>query len=101
LANIAGLDTSRIEIRQFNPQLRDTMLLTKQVDAVTGFDSTVLPSSLFGQANFHSRDNMKRGYRTGWRTWKGPEQGRSAGRPPRACSKILGIRASFQRDNLR
>jgi NitT/TauT family transport system substrate-binding protein len=42
LANIAGLDTSRIEIRQFNPQLRDTMLLTKQVDAVTGFDSTVL-----------------------------------------------------------
>src|ERR1700720_1027474 len=42
LANIAGLDTSRIEIRQFNPQLRDTMLLTKQVDAVTGFDSTVV-----------------------------------------------------------
>jgi len=35
------------------------------------------------------RDNMKRGYRTGWRTWKGPEQGRSAGRPPRACSKEL------------
>jgi hypothetical protein len=32
---------------------------------------------------------MKRGYRTGWRTWKGPEQGRSAGRPPRACSKEL------------
>src|SRR6266404_7561215 len=47
------------------------------------------------------RDNMKRGYRTGWRTWKGPELGLSAGRPPRACSKILGIRASFQRDNLR
>jgi hypothetical protein len=22
---------------------------------------------------------MKRGYRTGWRTWKGPEQGRSVG----------------------
>jgi NitT/TauT family transport system substrate-binding protein len=42
VANIAGLDTSRIEIRQFSPQLRDTMLLTKQVDAVTGFDSTVL-----------------------------------------------------------
>src|SRR6516165_9302809 len=42
LANIAGLDISRIEIRQFNPQLRDTMLLTKQVDAVAGFDSTVL-----------------------------------------------------------
>ncbi len=42
LANIAGLDLNRIEIRQFSPQLRDTMLLTKQVDAVTGFDSTVL-----------------------------------------------------------
>jgi NitT/TauT family transport system substrate-binding protein len=42
LANIAGLDMSRIEVRQFSPQLRDTMLLTKQVDAVTGFDSTVL-----------------------------------------------------------
>jgi NitT/TauT family transport system substrate-binding protein len=42
LANIAGLDMSRITVRQFNPQLRDTMLLTRQVDAVTGFDSTVL-----------------------------------------------------------
>jgi len=42
LANIAGLDISRIELRQFSPQLRDTMLITKQVDAVTGFDSTVL-----------------------------------------------------------
>ncbi len=42
VANIAGLDISRIKIRQFSPQLRDTMLLTKQVDAVTGFDSTVL-----------------------------------------------------------
>jgi NitT/TauT family transport system substrate-binding protein len=42
LANLAGLDLSRIEIRQFSPQLRDTMLLTKQVDAVTGFDSTVV-----------------------------------------------------------
>ena len=42
VANIAGVDTGRIEIRQFSPQLRDTMLLTKQVDAVTGFDSTVL-----------------------------------------------------------
>jgi NitT/TauT family transport system substrate-binding protein len=42
LAKIAGLDLSRIEIRQFSPQLRDTMLLTQQVDAVTGFDSTVL-----------------------------------------------------------
>jgi len=42
VANIAGLDIGRIEIRQFSPQLRDTMLLTKQVDAVTGFDSTVV-----------------------------------------------------------
>ena len=42
VANIAGLDMSRIEVRQFSPQLRDTMLVTKQVDAVTGFDSTVL-----------------------------------------------------------
>jgi NitT/TauT family transport system substrate-binding protein len=42
LASIAGLDLSRIELRQFSPQLRDTMLLTKQVDAVTGFDSTVV-----------------------------------------------------------
>jgi NitT/TauT family transport system substrate-binding protein len=42
LANIAGLDMRRIELRQFSPQLRDTMLITKQVDAVTGFDSTVL-----------------------------------------------------------
>ena len=42
LAKIAGLDLSRIEIRQFSPQLRDTMLLTQQVDAVTGFDSTVV-----------------------------------------------------------
>ena len=42
VANIAGLDTTKIEIRQFSPQLRDTMLVTKQVDAVTGFDSTTL-----------------------------------------------------------
>jgi NitT/TauT family transport system substrate-binding protein len=42
VANIAGLDMSKIEIRQFSPQLRDTMLVTRQVDAVTGFDSTVL-----------------------------------------------------------
>jgi NitT/TauT family transport system substrate-binding protein len=42
VANLAGLDMSRIEVRQFSPQLRDTMLLTRQVDAVTGFDSTVL-----------------------------------------------------------
>jgi len=42
VASLAGLDMKRIEVRQFSPQLRDTMLITKQVDAVTGFDSTVL-----------------------------------------------------------
>jgi NitT/TauT family transport system substrate-binding protein len=42
LAHLAGLDLSRIEFRQFSPQMRDSMLLTKQVDAVTGFDSTVV-----------------------------------------------------------
>ena len=42
VANLAGLDIGRIDIRQLSPQLRDTMLLTTQVDAVTGFDSTVL-----------------------------------------------------------
>jgi NitT/TauT family transport system substrate-binding protein len=42
VANLAGLDLKRIEIRQFSPQIRDTMLITKQVDAATGFDSTVL-----------------------------------------------------------
>jgi NitT/TauT family transport system substrate-binding protein len=42
VASLAGIDMKRIEVRQFSPQLRDTMLITKQVDAVTGFDSTVL-----------------------------------------------------------
>lgn len=42
LAHKAGLDLGRIEMRQFSPQLRDSMLLTKQVDAVTGFDFTVV-----------------------------------------------------------
>src|ERR1700731_5322624 len=42
LAHKAGLDLTRIGLRQFSPQLRDSMLLTKQVDAVTGFDSTVV-----------------------------------------------------------
>jgi NitT/TauT family transport system substrate-binding protein len=42
VASLAGLDMKRIEVRQFSPQLRDTMLITRQVDAVTGFDSTVL-----------------------------------------------------------
>ena len=39
VANLNGVDTASIKIRQFSPQLRDTMLVTKQVDAVTGFDS--------------------------------------------------------------
>ena len=42
VANLDGVDTAKIAIRQFSPQLRDTMLISKQVDAVTGFDSTVL-----------------------------------------------------------
>jgi NitT/TauT family transport system substrate-binding protein len=42
VAALNGLDMSRITIKQFSPQLRDTMLVTKQVDAVTGFDSTTL-----------------------------------------------------------
>jgi len=42
VASLNGLDVSRITIKQFSPQLRDTMLVTKQVDAVTGFDSTTL-----------------------------------------------------------
>ena len=54
VANIAGLDMSRIEVRQFSPQLRDTMLVTKQVDAVTGFefDRPVQPE---GQWHSHRR----------------------------------------------
>jgi NitT/TauT family transport system substrate-binding protein len=42
VARLAGLDMGRIELRTFSPQLRDTMLVTKRVDAVTGFDSTVI-----------------------------------------------------------
>lgn len=42
VASLNGLDVSRITIKQFSPQLRDTMLVTRQVDAVTGFDSTTL-----------------------------------------------------------
>ena len=42
VASLNGLDVSRITIKQFSPQLRDTMLVTKQVDAVTGFNSTTL-----------------------------------------------------------
>jgi NitT/TauT family transport system substrate-binding protein len=38
---INGVDAEKVTRRQVTPQLRDTMLLTRQVDAVTGFDSTV------------------------------------------------------------
>lgn len=38
---INGIDPAQVTRRQVTPQLRDTMLLTRQVDAVTGFDSTV------------------------------------------------------------
>lgn len=38
---INNVDASKVTRRQVTPQLRDTMLLTRQVDAVTGFDSTV------------------------------------------------------------
>lgn len=38
---INGVDPERVTRRQVTPQLRDSMLLTRQVDAVTGFDSTV------------------------------------------------------------
>lgn len=38
---INGVDPAQVARRQLTPQLRDTMLLTRQVDAVTGFDSTV------------------------------------------------------------
>jgi NitT/TauT family transport system substrate-binding protein len=42
LAKNVGLDMSKIDVKQFSPQIRDTMLVTKQVDAIIGFDSTVL-----------------------------------------------------------
>jgi NitT/TauT family transport system substrate-binding protein len=41
LAHLAGVDVNRIEKKQITPRLRDSMLLTRQVDAVTGFDQTV------------------------------------------------------------
>ncbi|WP_431285758.1 ABC transporter substrate-binding protein [Humitalea sp. 24SJ18S-53] len=40
-ARINNLDLAGVGRRQVTPQLRDTMLLTRQVDAVTGFDYTV------------------------------------------------------------
>jgi NitT/TauT family transport system substrate-binding protein len=41
LAKLAGVDVGKIERKQITPRLRDSMLLTRQVDAVTGFDHTV------------------------------------------------------------
>jgi NitT/TauT family transport system substrate-binding protein len=41
LAKLAGVDLARVERKQITPRLRDTMLFTHQVDAVTGFDHTV------------------------------------------------------------
>jgi len=41
LARLAGVDIERVERKQITPRLRDSMLLTRQVDAVTGFDHTV------------------------------------------------------------
>jgi NitT/TauT family transport system substrate-binding protein len=38
---INRIDPARVTRQQVTPQLRDTRLLTRQVDAVTGFDSTV------------------------------------------------------------
>lgn len=40
-ANLAGVDVSKIERRQIAPRVRESMLMGGQVDAVTGFDSTV------------------------------------------------------------
>ncbi len=40
-ARLNGVDLAQVNRRQVTAQLRDTMLLTRQVDAVTGFDYTV------------------------------------------------------------
>ena len=39
VANLAGVDTAKIEIRQFSPQLRDTMLISKQLQPAVRFPS--------------------------------------------------------------
>jgi hypothetical protein len=67
--------------------------------AVTVIAVARCPSPPPPRASRPTRTRMKRSYRTGWRTWKGPEQGRSAGRPPRACSKEplnLAVVVSFR-----
>lgn len=40
-ASLTKLDLDKIERRQINPRVRDSMLMGGQVDAVTGFDTTV------------------------------------------------------------
>ena len=40
-ANLVGLDLNKVERKQISPRVRESMLMGKQVDAVTGFDSTV------------------------------------------------------------
>jgi NitT/TauT family transport system substrate-binding protein len=40
-ANLAGLDVTKVERKQISPRVRESMLMGKQVDAVTGFDSSV------------------------------------------------------------
>lgn len=39
----AGVDESKIQRVQFDPQVRDRALLTKDVDAITGFSGSILP----------------------------------------------------------
>ncbi len=39
----AGVDISKIQRVQFDPQVRDRALLTKEVDAITGFAGSILP----------------------------------------------------------
>lgn len=40
-ASLTKLDLDKIERRQINPRVRDSMLMSGQVDAITGFDTTV------------------------------------------------------------
>jgi len=40
-ASLTRVDVDRIERRQINPRVRDSMLMSGQVDAITGFDTTV------------------------------------------------------------
>lgn len=39
----AGVDVAKIQRVQFDPQVRDRALLTKEVDAITGFAGSILP----------------------------------------------------------